>query len=340
MKFSIIVPIYNVSQYLNECLESIQNQTFGDFECVLVDDGSTDNSSAICDSFVDRDPRFLVIHKENGGLVSARKAGAEASSGDYIFNVDGDDYIKSDMLKTMADIIEQHNPEAVYFGCQLFGGNINHRVFNACSTGLYEGSEIDRLRHTYLYDPNSIGINSGTVLFNIWAKCIRRTLYVQCQEKVPNDIVSGEDTVFTMCLSRVIKRVYVSDYCGYCYRQNNASIEHQFSLKNFEKLYRVYETLMSISCDDLEMQNAVNVYLFYRAWFYCCGIAIYSKTYRDFLSTLKQGYDSKKMRDVLSIIRIKSPNMQSTMKLNLLKYRKWFTIYLLSKIYFRKKLEL
>ena len=90
MKFSVIVPIYNVEKYLGECIESLINQTFKNIEIILIDDGSPDNSPKICDEYAEKDNRIKVIHKENGGVTSARKVGANAATGDYIVCVDAD----------------------------------------------------------------------------------------------------------------------------------------------------------------------------------------------------------------------------------------------------------
>ena len=90
---SIIVPVYNVGSFLPKCINSIISQTFTDFELILVDDGSTDNSVEICDAAAKKDSRVRVIHKENGGVVSARKAGLSVAVGKYAGYVDGDDWI-------------------------------------------------------------------------------------------------------------------------------------------------------------------------------------------------------------------------------------------------------
>ena len=90
---SVIVPVYNVAAYLDECVKSIVNQTYSNLEIILVDDGSTDESEALCDAWGDRDSRVLVIHKENGGVSTARNAGLWLAKGSYISFVDGDDYI-------------------------------------------------------------------------------------------------------------------------------------------------------------------------------------------------------------------------------------------------------
>lgn len=100
-EISIIVPVYNVEKYLKKCIDSILTQTFEDFELILVDDGSPDNSGAICDQYAKKDTRVRVIHKENGGLSSARNAGIEVAQGKYLGFVDSDDYIAKDMYELL-----------------------------------------------------------------------------------------------------------------------------------------------------------------------------------------------------------------------------------------------
>ena len=98
-RYSIIVPIYKIEQYITQCIESIIHQTYKNIEIILVDDGSDDNCPVICDEYALKDDRIKVIHKENGGLVSARKAGALEATGDYICCVDGDDYIAENYIE-------------------------------------------------------------------------------------------------------------------------------------------------------------------------------------------------------------------------------------------------
>ena len=98
---SIIIPVYNVKPYLKRCVESVLNQSYTDFESILVDDGSTDGSSVICDEYLERDSRIRVIHKENGGLSDARNAGIKAAVGEYILFVDSDDFLNTDALDTL-----------------------------------------------------------------------------------------------------------------------------------------------------------------------------------------------------------------------------------------------
>lgn len=113
-KISIIVPVYKVEKYLVRCVDSIVNQTYENLEIILVDDGSPDASGSICDRFTD--PRIRVIHKENGGLSSARNAGLDIATGDYIGFIDSDDWIDSDMFETMLRMAKEEQAEIVCVG--------------------------------------------------------------------------------------------------------------------------------------------------------------------------------------------------------------------------------
>ena len=108
MRFSIILPIYNVEKYLKECVDSILKQTFLDYELILVDDGSTDGSPELCDKLAETDGRIRVLHKKNGGLSDARNAGTNIAKGDYIIYIDSDDFIVRD------DILEKFLQKQIY----------------------------------------------------------------------------------------------------------------------------------------------------------------------------------------------------------------------------------
>ena len=110
-KISIIIPIYNLEKYLDKCIKSILNQTFKDFELILVNDGSTDKSGVICDNYKKVDDRIVVIHKENGGTSSARNIGIDIARGKYIGFVDGDDYIHENMYYELYENLIKNNSD-------------------------------------------------------------------------------------------------------------------------------------------------------------------------------------------------------------------------------------
>lgn len=107
VKFSIIVPVYNVEKYLNNCIESLLNQKFDNFEIILVNDGSTDKSGLMCDNYASTNKNISVIHKDNGGLSDARNIGIANAKGEYIIFVDSDDFIEPESLKKFNELIEK-----------------------------------------------------------------------------------------------------------------------------------------------------------------------------------------------------------------------------------------
>ena len=114
-KVSIIVPVYKAEQYLHRCVDSILSQSFTDCELILVDDGSPDKSGEICDEYASRDSRIQVIHKQNGGVSSARNAGLDVAHGEYVWFVDSDDWIENDSLKEIYNIMDKTNADICFF---------------------------------------------------------------------------------------------------------------------------------------------------------------------------------------------------------------------------------
>ena len=110
---SIIIPIYNVEKYLEKCLDSILNQTYKNLEIILIDDGSTDNSPNICNSYCEKDKRIKIIHKNNEGVSSARNKGIELSKGKYIVFIDSDDYVSNEHIEVLYDCIISNNVDLV-----------------------------------------------------------------------------------------------------------------------------------------------------------------------------------------------------------------------------------
>lgn len=123
MKFSIVIPVYNVEKYLDKCLNSICKQTYKDFEVIIVNDGSPDNSQAIIDKYVKKDSRFQAYQKENGGLSDARNYGIERCKGDYLLFVDSDDYIEKDLLKELSTVLKKEKYDVIKFKLRLADEN-------------------------------------------------------------------------------------------------------------------------------------------------------------------------------------------------------------------------
>ena len=134
---SVIVPVYNVEKYLRRCVDSILGQTYSDFELLLVDDGSPDGCPQICDEYAARDSRVRVIHKPNGGLISARNAGILAARGDYVCIVDGDDRALGNMLQFIRDTVSKspEPPDMVLFGAYSVYSDHTEEIRNEVPEG-------------------------------------------------------------------------------------------------------------------------------------------------------------------------------------------------------------
>ncbi len=211
---SIIVPVYKVEDYLSECIESVLTQTFTNLELILVDDGSPDNSGAICDAYATRDQRIRVFHKENGGVTSARRLGVERSSGKWIMFVDSDDKLFPNALESLLKI-SRENQELQLVEGQI-SGKESRTLKNDATDKLHYARE-----HAYMMQ---IGVPFCTAPY---AKIIRKTCFGNGEFDIPRWIVKGEDHLM---LDRIALRVSDAAKTGtfvYFYRKNPTSVSHQ-----------------------------------------------------------------------------------------------------------------
>lgn len=218
--FSLITPIYNVDQYLPKCIESMINQSFKDIEIILVDDGSTDNSPLICDDYAKKDTRIKVIHKKNGGLVSARQAGNVVAIGDYIINVDGDDWIELNYCEKMAAIINSKHPSIVMSGYYKEYENDQQIYPIANRYGYYSRKELELDVFPILLQDD----HGQSFRLSLWAKAIDSKLQKEQQKLVDVTINLGEDVA---CMAPCIfhsDSLFIMEDCLYHYRQNQDSM--------------------------------------------------------------------------------------------------------------------
>lgn len=339
MRFSIIVPIYNKECYVRECLESIRNQIFEDFECLMIDDGSTDSSSRICKEFSTDDDRFKYFYKENGGLVSARKFGAHRATGEYVINIDADDFIKNDFLRVINEEIERNSPDTVCFKYTFFRMNKECKADIGQAIGFFEGKQTSEILKKYLFDNEQERINSGAILFNICTKAVERELYIKSQEKVDSRITSGEDTVFTFVWCFYTKRISCIDYDGYMYRQEESSIEHTFNMNCFSNLELVCNEMMRINDKlDGEYQNNIRAYQFYRLERYVYLLAQNSKSMYKFLQSITAVKNEHP--DLFDFkFDIKSLNCSNKTKYCILRNKLFYVSYLFGRTIYKGKLS-
>lgn len=193
---SVIVPIYNMEKLMRKCLDSILAQTFQDYECLLIDDGSKDGSPAICDEYAAKDPRFKAFHKPNGGLSDARNYGIERAQGEYTIFFDPDDWVDADCLTEMYAKAVETDADMVM--CDLYNNDLYRQIY--CKQ---EPTSLD-------HDDVLMDLITGKIGGFTVTKLIRRMLYLRYNLQYPIGVYGCEDQ-YTMCklLKNNIKITYL-----------------------------------------------------------------------------------------------------------------------------------
>ena len=240
-KISIIVGLYNVASFLKEKqLSCIFNQTCSDWELILVDDGSTDETPALCDRFAEQDKRIKVIHKENGGLGSARNAGMEAATGEYLWFYDVDDEAELNVLESCIQEMDARQTDMMIFGFWAITTyqNLTEEVH-------FKEKEIrgqEQLRACYLDDLLFVRYGNGFA----WNKVYRRSFIEQHQLRYENQRIQ-QDEVFNLKVYQKVNSIYLSDklfYHYYIYKVGNT--RSRFIPNRFEIYKSIYNHFMDL----------------------------------------------------------------------------------------------
>jgi glycosyltransferase involved in cell wall biosynthesis len=220
-EISIIVPVYKVEKYLKKCVDSILAQTFTDFELILVDDGSPDDSGKICEEYAEKDARVRVLHKENGGLSSARNAGIEVAKGKYLGFIDSDDYIAEDMYQTLYDLLNDYDADMSVVGMI--------DVYENRETMVKDNKKIEVLDQKKAIQAvlDSTGVYAYAV-----NKLYKKTLFYDIRYPVGKIV---EDAFIIMdLLLQCNKIVTTTEQKYYYYRRTGSITGLAFSKKNFD----------------------------------------------------------------------------------------------------------
>lgn len=242
-EISIIVPVYNVEKYLRQCLDSIKSQTFQDWECILIDDGSKDNSGAICDEYQEHDSRFRVIHRDNGGVSAARNDGLIVSQGRYISFVDPDDVVHCHMLERLRILITAHKADVAQVGYELLFTSFSKKK------PLVESLvELDR------GDVAKELLNGSRLPCYLWNKLFKREVI---DTPFPEGMVFEDMYVMSQWVSNV-KKMILSPEILYSYRQRSGSIVNSnYATNLLEHLKSVFRLVYSMRT--LEPMNVSSV---------------------------------------------------------------------------------
>ena len=194
---------------MRRCLDSIVAQTFTDWECILIDDGSPDNSGAICDEYAALDSRFRVIHQENKGVSAARNAGLDAARGEWIGFVDSDDWIEKETFSVVIHKAKQYNADVLIFGYSLFNGKNDFKTIIPPD------------------DAMDLSTDFASEWQGPWSKLFKSTVLTTV--RFPGEIAIGEDMFFTLQVYLATEKIFGLPVSYYHYFQNNDSATHRLS---------------------------------------------------------------------------------------------------------------
>lgn len=289
MFFSIIIPVYNVERYLTECMNSILSQSFNSFEIILVDDGSTDKSPAICDDFASMDQRIRVIHKPNGGQSSARNVGTQIARGEYIIYIDSDDFIiDQDFLKKITEVADGR--DIVFYKHKKFE-DISKR-FSECS---YSFTFMDE--NTPYMDSLKKMITQDAFFGMPWNKCIRRKMITD------NDIhfeegLTGEDMDWIYYVILNSKSLITIDEPFIAYRQRENSVTSAVKIKNLNDYVMILEKWYKRANGDVYSDKEKNIILASLAKYYSNLLIMYTRV----KDSTKHDYDTR-IKDLSPLLR-------------------------------------
>ena len=244
---SIIIPIYNGEMFLDKCVQSAIDQSYKNIEVILVDDGSTDSSGEMCDNYASKDNRIKVIHKINGGLVSSRKAGLRASTGDYILYIDGDDWIETDLVKHYMNQVFEFKADVVISSHIVNLEGREDVLLNTLPSGVYNKDKLTSViypKMLYTGKFSQFGVFSYS-----WGKLYRKELLLENQLKVDESLTIGEDA---LCLYPTLldaNTLVILEQPYYHYRQRANSLIKTLRTIEISKMQKVYDDFKKIFYD-------------------------------------------------------------------------------------------
>lgn len=253
MQFSILVPVYNVKSYLPECIESIVNQTFQDFEVILVDDGSDDGSEKLCDQYGEKYKNIKVIHKKNQGLISARRMAMQQAKGEYCVFCDSDDFLEKNALEELNQVIYSNSPDMIIYNANLYNEDKEKKNFftHVFQEGMVEKeSVIDLLLLTYK-------VNS------LCLKAVRHSILDVHKDYSPHYQYNyGEDLLQSIPLVLKAVHIYYLDKELYNYRTNSGITSRNddrmfYQYRDINRIIRTFET--ELHCQDFEKKLGIHM---------------------------------------------------------------------------------
>ena len=270
-KISVIIPIYNTGIHLRKCLDSIVNQTYSNLDIILVDDGSTDGSGAVCDEYAAKDNRVTVIHQQNGGVSKARNAGIEIATGNYYNFPDSDDYLELDSYEYLLKLIEEHHCDAVNYEYYItYPNQEKQHMLSDEWYGLFDAEGA----HNVMWNGEPFACNKLYSAKLVTGHDLSGTTKETSPLKFREDIFRGEDSFFAHAALERAERVWFDKRPLYHYVQSEQSAcRGHFRVNQLSamKLYDAYQELFKGKYNDMlkklpTWQCSLCITLYYDMW--------------------------------------------------------------------------
>ena len=288
MLFSVIVPIYRVEKYLEECIQSVLTQDFLDYELILVDDGSPDGCPEIVDRYAQTDSRIRVIHKQNEGLTRARNSGLLVAGGDYVVNLDGDDRLMPHMLARVAETLQKTHADVCLFGyADEENGKLTPKLPDF-PAGVYEGERKSILYQRMIYDDRKPFFTFGLVP-SVWTRVVRRELFSDVRFRIHPLLYLGEDFATTLPIMLRAERIVCLAESLYAYRILPGSASHKFyrnEMRDMALMLRDFEKL-GAACEQYGIREQLGAYMAYVLFQYACALCRNAADYRAYISGIR-----------------------------------------------------
>lgn len=298
-KVSIIIPVYNCEKYLATCLESLLHQTYRNFEIILIDDGSTDGSGAICEKFAENSVNIKVIHQKNSGPGTARNAGLDVATGEYLTFVDADDYVSKNYVETLTDLLEKYQADIAEVGLVCLYKIRN--VFEASDETVqcFQGREC--LIKDYFSENRKL------------RNCIAGRMYnlQKCRDIRFSEKSIGEDTEYSLRMLSRCDRLVKYHKCLYACRAYQETLtRREFNRKNFDVVEVAYQDLLFAEHMGVELDSWEYVFLHFTELCYklLADLAVQKKEY-EFNTELQEMLQTyKKMDEIARCHQMKLEN--------------------------------
>ncbi|MBO4343402.1 MAG: glycosyltransferase family 2 protein [Clostridia bacterium] len=332
-EISVIVPVYRAENYIKDCVDSVLGQTFADFELILVDDGSPDRSGEIIDALSQKDARIKVVHKENGGPVSARKAGIKLASGRYVMNLDSDDTLETDALSEIHAYISETASDVYCFGFNFVTGAKKERILPNFDEGLYDTPEkMQTVLGSFIYKKDKPFYTFG-IYPSIWSKVVKREIYTPCQLAINDSLIIGEDFALSFLIFHRANSVYIIKKPFYNYNYLPLSLSHNISADNWgtkAEILREFEGSPYYAKEENVIKPQLGAYLAEMLYNYLFVTAKEAEKYASYAQ--KAENLDEIIHKYISFCKYNFHSLRGIILVFLVKKKMWRTQYILAKI--------